>query len=69
MMTVELATIKCSALTLMTMALMMFDNIGETDAAVHLQHAIEVAEGRMPLQPGENLPPNSRAQPSVLVSR
>lgn len=50
-------TIKRSTLNLMTMALTMFDNIGETNAAVHLQHAIDVAEGNKPRQPGEDLPP------------
>lgn len=42
-----------TAVSLMRMALALLDRAGEGVAALHLQHAIDVATGQQPLQEGD----------------
>ncbi|WP_157084639.1 hypothetical protein [Sphingomonas pituitosa] len=59
----DLASIRRRALALMREAIAMLDEAGEDRAAIHLQAAIDTAERKAPLKPGEEIADETSAVP------
>lgn len=57
----DLASMRQRAIALMREAIALLDEAGEAHAAVHLQAAIDAAEPKAPLKPGEELPDENLA--------